>query len=133
MLPFPIHLQDGEPVSDQIVRAATRALLRGELRPGDLFPSVRQLSMDLKVSPTTAHKSLAALKSAGLLTSRPGVGMVVTTPSNVTSETGRLAIAARCEDLLRDADTYGLSLQEVIETLRETQQRIRPNTPQENE
>jgi hypothetical protein len=34
MLPFSFQLRDGEPVSDQIVRAAHRALASGELRGG---------------------------------------------------------------------------------------------------
>lgn len=77
MLPFSIQLRDGEPVSDQIVRAAHRALASGDLRPGDLFPSVRALAQELKISPTTAHKVIQQLKDLGFLVSRPGIGMVV--------------------------------------------------------
>src|SRR6218665_903191 len=87
MLPFSFHLQGGEPVSDQIIRAAHRALADGELRPGDLFPSVRTLALDLKISPTTAHKVIAQLSSLGFLVSRPGIGMVVQTPSLPPLET----------------------------------------------
>jgi GntR family transcriptional regulator len=80
MLPFSFQLRDGEPVSDQIVRAAHRALASGELRGGDLFPSVRALAQELKISPTTAHKVLQQLKDLGFLVSRPGIGMVVRAP-----------------------------------------------------
>ena len=80
MLPFSLQLRDGEPVSDQIVRAAHRALSNGELREGDLFPSVRVLAQELKISPTTAFKVVGELKDLGFLVSRPGVGMVVTAP-----------------------------------------------------
>ncbi|GAA5481471.1 GntR family transcriptional regulator [Haloferula sargassicola] len=80
MLPFLFQLRDGEPVSDQIVRAAHRALANGELRAGDLFPSVRALAQELKISPTTAFKVVQELKDLGFLISRPGVGMVVQAP-----------------------------------------------------
>ena len=70
MLPFSIQLRDGEPVSDQIVRAAHRALANGELREGDLFPSVRVVAQELKISPTTAHKVLQRLKELALM--KPG-------------------------------------------------------------
>lgn len=80
MLPFLFQLRDGEPVSDQIVRAAHRALANGELREGDLFPSVRALAQELKISPTTAFKVVQELKELGFLVSRPGVGMVVQAP-----------------------------------------------------
>ena len=80
MLPFSLQLRDGEPVSDQIVRAAHRALADGDLREGDCFPSVRSLAQNLKISPTTAHKVIAQLKDLGFLASRPGVGMIVQAP-----------------------------------------------------
>ncbi len=80
MLPFPFQLRDGEPVSDQIVRAAHRALASGELREGDLFPSVRAVAQELKISPTTANKVIQQLKELGFLVSRPGIGMVIQAP-----------------------------------------------------
>ena len=80
MLPFSIQLRDGEPVSNQIVRAAHRAFADGELREGDLFPSMRALAQELRISPTTAFKVVQELKDLGFLVSRPGVGMVVQAP-----------------------------------------------------
>ena len=81
MLPFSLNFQDGIPVSDQIMRAVRKAVLTGQLIPGDAFPSVRAMSQDLKISPTTAHKVVSQLKSAGYLASRPGIGMVVCNPA----------------------------------------------------
>ena len=80
MLPFSIQIRDGEPVSNQVVRAAHRALANGELREGDLFPSVRVVAQELRISPTTAFKVVQELKELGFLVSRPGVGMVVQQP-----------------------------------------------------
>ena len=80
MLPFSIQLRDGEPVSNQIVRAAHAALADGRMREGDLFPSMRALAQELRISPTTAFKVVQELKDLGFLVSRPGVGMVVCAP-----------------------------------------------------
>ena len=80
MLPFTLQLRDGEPVSNQVVRAAHRALAAGELREGDLFPSVRVVAQELRISPTTAFKVVQELKELGFLVSRPGVGLVVQQP-----------------------------------------------------
>jgi len=118
MLPFTIHLQDGEPISDQIVRAARCAVANGEVRAGDLFPSVRQLAQDLKVSPTTAHKVVLQLKERGLLVSRPGVGMVVARPQVPSLETRQELITPACERLLKEASDLNLSIEEAIEALR---------------
>jgi len=49
MLPFIIQIQDGLPVSDQIIQAVRKAMLTGELAIGDIFPSVRTLSQELRI------------------------------------------------------------------------------------
>ena len=65
MLPFSIALRPGEPVVDQVVYAVTRAVVSGQLRAGDRFPSVRALSQELKVNPNTAQRIVALLVEAG--------------------------------------------------------------------
>ena len=93
MLPFPIRLPDGLPASAQIVMAVRRAVLAGQLREGDEFPSVRVLSQELGVAPATAHKAIAQLRDAGLLAARPGVGMVVRTAA-APDAAGKLGLLA---------------------------------------
>ncbi|MEM1085735.1 MAG: GntR family transcriptional regulator [Verrucomicrobiota bacterium] len=122
MLPFFFQLRDGEPVSDQIVRAAHRALANGELREGDLFPSVRALAQELKISPTTAFKVVQELKELGFLISRPGVGMVVQAPKlpPLEQRLGLLEPAAR--RFLDEARSLHLSAEEIESLLRKLNQ-----------
>ena len=54
-----------------------RAVVTGQMRSGDAFPSVRTLSVALKINPNTAHKIVATLTEEGLLVVRPGIGTVV--------------------------------------------------------
>jgi GntR family transcriptional regulator len=56
MLPFSIDLRPGLPVAEQILFAVKKAVVGGQLRPGDRFPSVRVLSQELKINPNTAHR-----------------------------------------------------------------------------
>jgi DNA-binding transcriptional regulator YhcF (GntR family) len=118
MLPFSIHLRDGEPVSDQIVRAAHRALASGELREGDLFPSVRVMAQELKISPTTAHKVMQQLKDLGFLASRPGVGMVVRAPKVPPLARRLELLAPSARRFLAEARDLHLSIDELAEFLR---------------
>lgn len=74
MLPFKITIDQGSPASDQIVAAVKRALASGQLRAGDSFPSVREMSKVLMINPKTAQKSAAALIEEGILETRPGLG-----------------------------------------------------------
>ena len=103
MLPFPIRFLDGLPASGQIVMAVRKAILAGQLRDGDEFPSVRVLSQELQVAPATAHKAIAQLRDEGLLASRPGVGMVVRTAA-APDAAGRMELLAPAiESLAREA------------------------------
>ena len=77
MLPFSISLKPGVPLYQQVIYAVTRAVVTGQLRAGDPFPSVRALSQELKINPNTAHKIVASLVEDGLLEVRAGIGTVV--------------------------------------------------------
>ncbi len=119
-LPFTIRLQDGVPVSDQIVQAVRKAVFTGQLSDGQAFPSVRHLSQTLRISPTTAHKVVAQLRQARLLASRPGIGMVVTA-SNLPSRKERLRqLHSTCRQLLNEAAELDLTTPDAVEALQDT-------------
>ena len=125
MLPFSLKLQDGLPVSDQVFQAVRKAILTGQLREGDEFPSVRTISQELRISPTTAHKVVALLRDEGFLAARPGVGMVVTVPPLSAREERLKHLAPKCRDLLAEAADLHLDVEDVIEVLRRAAQTSR--------
>ena len=118
MLPFLVQIEDGLPVSDQIIQAVRKAMLTGQLAAGDEFPSVRTLSLELRISPTTAHKVVAVLKDAGYLASRPGIGMVVTTPDLPAHEEKLEQLQPLCAELLKEAGDLHLKFEDVVAALR---------------
>lgn len=120
MLPFRFQLLDGVPVSDQLVKAVQRAVLTGEMAAGEMFPSVRVLAQELKISPTTAHKAVLELRDAGFLASRPGAGMVVVKPAGSSRDQLLDQLAPACRDLIRQASLLGLTPAEILEALRRT-------------
>jgi GntR family transcriptional regulator len=118
MPPFSISLRSGVPIYEQVIYAVTRAVVTGELQPGDSFPSVRALSQDLKINPNTAHRIVAALIERGLLVVRPGIGTVVSAlPQSATSDR-RSVLADEAERLVVEARCAGLSLQDVLASIR---------------
>ena len=120
MLPFTIQFQDGIPAAEQLLLAVRKAMLTGQLRAGDAFPSVRTLSQELRISPTTAHKVVLQLKADGLLASQPGVGMVITAPEQPSVSDRQEQLRPACEHLLEEAADLGLTLDQVIAALRRT-------------
>ncbi len=77
MLPFPLQIQPGLSISDQLVYAVKKAVISGLLKTGSKFPSVRAISQELRIHPNTAHKAIGVLVGEGLLEVHPGIGTVV--------------------------------------------------------
>jgi GntR family transcriptional regulator len=124
MLPFSIELKQGFPVAEQILFAVKRAVVAGQLRPGDRFPSVRVLSQELKVNPNTAHKVVAALVAEGVLVTTPAVGSVVAEPVAGSRRERAALLGAEVERLVVEAKKLGLSLDEVQDGVAEHWRRL---------
>jgi len=113
MLPFPIELKTGTPVSEQVVYAVKKAVISGALAPGQRFPSVRALSLELRINPNTAHKAVALLIEAGLLAAQPGIGTVVATQRTATRQERGELLGGEVERLVVEAKKLRLELDDV--------------------
>ncbi len=113
MLPFSIELKPGLPVAEQILFAVKKAVVVGQLRPGDRFPSVRVLSQELKVNPNTAHKVVAALVAEGVLVTTPAVGSIVAARELGGRKERTALLGAELEWLVVEAKKLGLDLDDV--------------------
>lgn len=117
MIPFRISTKPGIPIYEQAVYAATRAIVSGQLRVGDPFPSVRTLSRELAINPNTAHKVIAQLLSDGLLESHPGIGTVVAKlPGSSASERTQL-LNRQIEELVVEAKRLSIDVDAVTASI----------------
>ena len=55
-----VAFQPGVSLYEQVVYAAEKALVSGQMRPGEAFPSVRTMSTELYINPNTAQSRHAA-------------------------------------------------------------------------
>ena len=117
MLPFAITLRPGDSPYRQVVYAATRAILSGELAVGAVFPSVREISQALKINPNTAQKVIAELARDGLIEVRPGVGTVVVEGPRASAAERRALLSTDVEKLVVEAKRLGLGQGDLIEAV----------------
>ena len=113
MLPFSLELKAGLPVAEQILFAVKKAVVTGQLRPGDKFPSVRVLSQELRVNQNTAHKVVAALVAEGVLVTTPAVGSIVAEREAGGRQEKAELLGADLERVVVEAKKLGLTLAEV--------------------
>lgn len=111
--PFRITFESGQSIFDQVVFAAIRAFVTGQLQPGEAFPSVRALAGDLKIHPNTASRIVQHLIQERWLEVRPGIGTVVARrPAARPGERERL-LDKELEQLIVGAKRVDMSLDEL--------------------
>jgi len=124
MLPFPITIARGVPVYEQLVYSVKKAILSRQLRPGDAFPSVRQLSSELGINPNTAQKAIAALQDEGLLKAVPGIGTVVEAPPAASRTRRQELLGKELERLVVDAKRLAIDLAELQQAVTQHWRRL---------
>jgi GntR family transcriptional regulator len=117
VIPFRVDFRPGISLYEQIVYAAKKAIVAGQLRVGDQFPSVRTLSKELKINPNTAHKVVSNLIATGLLETKPGIGTIVAKlPESRGSERTQL-LGQEIEQLVVESKKLGIGLDDVLESV----------------
>ena len=115
--PFRFELRPGEPIFDQVVFAAKKAVISREFQAGQAFPSVRALAAELKIHPNTAHKVIQHLIQERWLEMHPGIGTVVAVPPKARTGDRQRLLQEEVEQLVVEARRVGVRLQDVIEAL----------------
>lgn len=83
---FTIETQSDRPIYQQLRAQIIVAIARGELMPGELLPSVRQLASEIGINTMTISKAYNSLKEEGLLITDRRKGTVVATPQPLTEK-----------------------------------------------
>lgn len=98
--------------------------MSGRLRPGDVFPSVRTLSRELKINPNTAHKVITHLVATGLLEIQSGVGTVVAVRPEASKKERAKLLEEEVEELAVEAKRLGIELEDVVESITQHWKRL---------
>ena len=115
-LPSPLVLDPASPVPPyEQIRAQIRLhIATGQLVPGSVLPSVRQLARDLGVAPNTVMRAYSELEREGwvVTTSRKGVQVASLSPARI-SETLAHEFEQAVTRLLETAHQLGVTPAEI--------------------
>jgi GntR family transcriptional regulator len=103
--PVPLHAQISEQIQLDIAR--------GELAPGAQLPTVRQLSVSLKVNSNTVARVYAELERAGVLQTFRGRGTFVAARPRVAVGTRERRLNQLCRTFIRLCSEEGFTLAEL--------------------
>jgi GntR family transcriptional regulator len=87
---------DNSPIYRQLKERIVVMMLEGQLKPGDVLPSVRQIAAEYQLNPITVSRAYQELADETLVEKRRGLGMYVT-----EGATGKL-LASERERFLRE-------------------------------
>ncbi|MCG1011870.1 GntR family transcriptional regulator [Tepidanaerobacter sp. GT38] len=105
---------DPRPLYEQIYESIKSKILKGELKPGDALPSIRQLAQDLKISVITIKRAYLELEQEKLIITRPGKGCFVADCD--ISEIASLSLSEieqQMREVVRKAKNTGVSRKSV--------------------
>jgi len=72
------NFQHSSPIYLQLSDRIQRQILRGELKPGEKLPSVREMAMFSQVNPNTVQRTYSELERMGIVETRRGQGTFIT-------------------------------------------------------
>ena len=117
---FRLDMQSGVPVYRQIIDQVHAARASGAVHPGDRLPTVRQLAVDLSISPNTVVRAYRELELTGVLTTHQGTGTFITNEKlerNVAERDRKLDQFVA--DLVARAGREGFTVKEIRSRLKE--------------
>ncbi|MGG0668740.1 GntR family transcriptional regulator [Sporosarcina koreensis] len=107
-----------EPIYNQIKDQIKQLVLSGELKEGDVLPSMRQLAKDLHISVITTKRAYEELEKEGFIFSVIGKGSFVSEQNNeMILERKRIAIEEQLIAAIQNSKEIGVGLGELKELL----------------
>ncbi len=123
---FLIDDKSGVPYYRQIIEQVKYAIGRGDLKPGDRLPTMRQLAVDLSINLNTVIRAYRELEIEGILDTHQGSGTFV---SNRQPDIDQLERQRMLDQILTDliarAASYGFTLDDVLKGLQHRQEEKR--------
>ena len=106
------------PLYQQIKDQIKDAILREELREGDMLPSIRAFANDLRVSVLTIRRVYDELEKEGFAASQVGVGTFVTAGNlELLQDTRRRMVEQKLQDAIETAKALRISRDELVEMM----------------
>lgn len=106
------------PIYEQIAKQIKDAILKGELKEGELLPSVRTLAKDLNISVITTRRAYDELERQGYTVNMIGKGTFVAAQNmEMLKESRYKAIEESLAQVVDYSISIGISKEEIMEII----------------
>ncbi|MDR1867135.1 MAG: GntR family transcriptional regulator [Treponema sp.] len=87
---FVLDKTNGVPIYRQLIQQIKYIILSGQAQPGDRLPTIRSLSVALKINPNTIAKAYNELEICGILATQVGSGTYIADKKPQADDSERL-------------------------------------------
>lgn len=113
---FIVSGQSTLPIYEQIIGQVKTAIVAGDVKPGDMLPSIRALAKDLQISVITTKRAYEELEKEGLIYSVSGKGFYVCEQNTDLLREKKLAMAERhMLDCIKECREAGMERDDIME------------------
>ena len=113
-----ISNRDERPIYEQITSQMKKMILSGQLKEGEMLPSMRVLAKDLRISVITTKRAYEELEKDGLIVTVTGKGSFVAEQNSELIKEEKLKdIEQKLGILWEEAKLCGISCGELIKML----------------
>ena len=112
-----LAFDDRTPIYRQIIDQFSRAFVRGDVLPGDRIPSIRELSVLLKVNTNTVQRVYQEMERDGLISSKRGTGYFFTEDKSMTEKTRRTLTRESLSRFVEEMRSLGCPDREILSQL----------------
>lgn len=107
------------PIYEQVADQVKKNIISGELKEGQVLPSVRALSSQLRISALTVKKSYDRLEDEGFVVTVQGKGTYVSTGDlSFAEEARRRAVEDDFKKAVDTATAAGMRPEEILEIVK---------------
>jgi len=119
-----ISQSDSRPMYLQIMEQVKQRVAVGEWGPADEIPSIRQLSMELRVSVITIKRAYLELEREGVIVTQHGKGSIVAPNPDLSPRLYDEEFSKHLEKVAQLGELLGLSSEEIARRTREASSRL---------
>jgi len=119
---FQLDVQSGVPAYRQIIDQVMVGMASGMLSSGDQLPTVRQLAVDLCITPNTVARAYKEMEVRGVLDTQQGIGTFISHKKIPGRQAERQRqLSQMVGEFLARAGGAGFTVAEVLERIEEAQ------------
>jgi len=128
MLTLAIDRQGEAPVYEQVADQVRQLVASGDLDPGTVLPSVRQLAGDLGVNLNTIARAYRLLENEGFLVIRDRAGVTVAAPAGKVDRSTRSRLLDQLRVSLARLRQAGMTPDELLRVVRREVEAMGPRS-----